>query len=73
MRSSSRTCYAFFIHPTFPSSPEIRVARKMTFTQGVVCSVLMGWQSGVVNWNIRRNLSAAACMDYTSPVTARIV
>ena len=46
---------------------------KMAFTQGVVCSVLMGWQSGVVNWNIRRNLSAAACMDYTSPAAARIV
>ena len=24
------------------------------------------------NWNIRRNLSAAACMDYTSPTTARM-
>ena len=33
----------------------------------------MGWQSGVVNWNIRRNLSAAVYMNYTSPAAARIV
>ena len=26
----------------------------------------------VENQNIRRNLSAAACMDYTSPTTARM-
>ena len=32
---------------------------KMAFTQGVVCSVLMGWQSSVVNWNDEENLSVA--------------
>ena len=26
----------------------------------------------MANGNIRRNLSAAPCMDYTSPVTARL-
>ena len=38
---------------------------KMAFTQGVVCSVLMGWQSSVVNWNDEENLSVAAYMNYT--------
>ena len=37
----------------------------MAFTQGVVCSVLMGWQSSVVNWNDEENLSVAAYMNYT--------
>ena len=38
---------------------------KMAFTQGVVCSLLMGWQSSVANWNDEENLSVAAYMNYT--------
>ena len=38
---------------------------KMAFTQGVVCGVLMGWQSSVVNRNDEENLSVAAYMNYT--------
>ena len=61
------------------TSHEEEVNSTGYFTNGVKLSLKTDYgipvdcKSGVVNWNIRRNLGVAACMDYTSPAAARIV
>ena len=43
----------------------LKICLFIVFTQGLAWSILMGWQSGVVNWNDEENLSVATYMNYT--------